>query len=396
MISTMSFEAEWAANEDQLVREADSLGELLARMKGLISSLPIDSRGWERLVERSLELPPTLAGFPLWIGFPINESRPAVLLDVSLLRGTQSAAFFAERGRSRETDLSAAHIASLLRETGVEGSPIQRIADNRLLLQYEIDPMRSAQGEPGIFLYPGRSTLTRERIGDFQVAIEAIASAVNWKLNETERQQVEQAYLALEMDARVGAIGVIPIKERSIRLAMLGFMTARDIMAFLERGGWHPERQSAVAAVLERLEACGALSGMQMGVQFDISAAGLEPTLELQIFSANTIYDHTGWFKDKACWTGLIDGLRKECLADPDSLSGLAEQSFGAKPLLGRSGLLLLIQRIHHFTVVLNGDDVEQVNAHVFLLMARWPSSGNSGKLPKQRLPLHGVGQSRE
>ena len=375
----MSFEEEWSANEERLVREAGSLGELLARMKNLFSSLPIDGRGWERLVERARELPPTLAGFPLWLGFPIDESRPAAFLDVSLLGGTRSAAFFENKARSGDADPSTAAIASLLGETGVEESPLRRVAGDRVLLRYDIDPARRTHGEPGFFLYPVRPTLAGDpsgrRLRDLGVALDAVTSAAGREPDDAERRHVERAYLALGPDARIGAIGVFPSTGRALRLAMLGFAEPCDVMAFLERAGW-PGRRSAVACVLARLERCCALAGMQLGVQFDVSASGPGPGLELQVFSGDTIYDRTGWFKDKECWTELIDGLRGEGLAVPEKLSGLNEWSSGAKTLFGRSGPFLLLQRIHHFAVVLTGDGVEQVNAHVFLLMSRLSGRG--------------------
>lgn len=376
----MGFEDEWAANEECLVREAGSLGELLARMKGFLSPLSIDGRGWERLVERARDLPPTLAGFPLWLGFPIDESRPAAFLDVSLVGGTRSAAFFENKGRSGDADPSTAAIASLLGETGVEDSALRRVAGDRVLLQYDIDPARRTRGEPGFFLYPVRPTLAGDpsggRLPDFGVALDAVTSAADWGPDAAERRHAERAYLALEPDARVGAIGAFPSRGRALCLTMLGFSKACDVMAFLERADWPGQRSVAVSA-LSRLEERGALARMQLGVRFDVSASGLEPTLELQVFSADTIYDRTGWFKDKECWTELIDGLRGEGLAVPEKLSGLNEWSSGARMLFGRSGPFLLLQRIHHFSIVLTRNGVEQVNAHVFLLMSRLPRRGN-------------------
>lgn len=376
----MNFEREWAANEDQLVREAGSLGELLARMSSCFSSLPLAEQGWERLVERAQELPPTLAGFPLWMGFPIGVSRPTALLGVSLLGGTRSATLFQERGRANDADPAARSIASLLDETGVEASPLQRVVGNRVLLEYEIDPARHGQGEPDFFLYPIRPTLAGDpsgvRLGDFQVAYNAVTSALSREPDEGECRHARRAYQALEGGTRVGAIGARSSKSRLPRLAMLGFRKASDVMAYLDRVGW-PGRRAALATVLERLEARGALARMQLGLRFDVSAAGLEPTLELQVFSADTIYDHTGWFKDKACWTELVDGLGEEGLAAPEKLPGLDEWSSGAKTLMGRAGLLLLLQRIHHFAIVLNEEGIEQVYAYVFLLLTRMSGRGN-------------------
>ena len=372
----MDFEEEWAANEEQLVREASSLGELLARMKGLFSSLSINDPVWERLVGCARELPPTLAGFPLWVGLPIGESRPTAALNVSLVGGTRSAAFFENRGWPNESETSAASVASLLGEIGGGQSPLRRIVGDRMLLQYEIDPLRHKQGEPGFCLYPVRRALAGDPSGqgirDFQVALDAVISSMNREPDEIERRHAERVYRALEPDTRIGTIGVFPSKGELLQLSIPGFVKARDVMAFLERAGW-PGRRSAVATVLERLEIRGALSGMQLGVQSVVSAAGLDSSLELHVFSANTIYDDTGWFKDKRCWTELMDALRKEHLAVSEKLTGLSEWAFGAKPLIGRSGPLLLLQRIHHFSIVLSEDGVEQVNAYMFLLMARWP-----------------------
>ena len=376
----MSFEEEWAANEECLVREAGSLGELLARTKAHYSPLPIDGREWERLVERTCELPPTLAGFPLWLGFPIDDSRPAVSLNVSLLAGTRSAAVFENEGRSGDANPSAAGIASLLGETGADGSPLRRIAGDRVLLQYDIDPVQRTHREPGMFLYPVRPTLaggpSGRRLRDFGVALDAMASAAGWEPDEAERRHAERAYLALESDACIGAIGAFPSRERALRLAMLGFAGACDVMAFLDRAGW-PGRRTAVASALARLDERGAFARMRLGVRFDIGAAGVEPTLELQVYSADTIHDRTGWFNDKGCWAELIDGLREERLADPDKLPGLAEWSSGAKTLFGRSGPFLFLQRIHHFAVTLTGHGVERVDAYAFLLMTRRPRRGD-------------------
>ncbi len=371
----MSFEQEWAANEDQLVREAGSLGELLARMKGLFSSLSINDKVWEGLVTQAHELPPTLAGFPLWVGLPIGQSRPTAALNVSLVSGTRSAAFFENTGQPNESEPPTACVASLLRAIGREASPLGRIVGDRMLLQYEIDPLQPEQEQPGFCLYPVRRALagdpSGQQIGDFQIALDAVISSMNREPDEIERLHAERIYRALEPDTRIGTLGVLPSKEELFQLSVPGFVKARDVMDFLNRIGW-PGQRSVVATVLDCLEARDALAGMQLGVQPVISAAGLDSSLELHIFSANTIYDDTGWFKDKTCWTELMDALAQENLALPEKLAGLAEWTSGAKPLIGRSGPLLLLQRIHHFSIVLSKDGVEQVNVYLFLLMARW------------------------
>jgi len=365
----MDFTEEWAANEDGLAREAASLGVLLARLEGIFSPLLFGGRECERLLEFARGLPPTLAGFPLWLGFPIDDSPPSIQLDVSVLGGTRSARFF------EDADLAAASgVAPLLRETGAAESPLRRIVGDRALLHCEI-----AAGRPavrGIVLYPVRATLAGDgsssRRQDFSLALRALTGAVGRTLNAAEHQQLERVWLALAAGMRVGAIGVFPRQRgRIVRLVLLGLAAAADVAAFLDRVGW-PGHAAAVAAVLGRLEQRGALANMTLGVRFDLSAAGAAPTVELQIFSADTIYDRAGWFKDKACWAGLIDGLGAESLAVPEKLAELANWSMAARTLFGRAGIFLLLQRIHHFALAFGEDGaVGRVNAHVFMLMSR-------------------------
>ncbi len=377
----MNFEQEWIANEDQLANEAASLGELLARMRNLLSSLQIDDREWDWLVHCGQALPPTLAGFPLWIGFPLGDSRPTACLDVSVLGGTRSAEFFEDERPPDLAGQSSTGIAALLAETGKDDSPLQRVAGNRVVLHYELG--RDQHSGPGVFLYPVRSTLagdpSGQRLDQFRLAFDAVASAMDRSPDEAARRQAERAYLALEPTTRIGAIGALPPDAEPLRIVALGFSTSQDVEAFLARAGWTGQKD-AVASLLRRLEGRGALEGMQIGVQLDIGAAGLAPELELQIFSANTIRDNTGWFKDKDCWASLIDGLHGEGLAIPGKLSGLAERASSVKPLFGRSGPLLLLQRIHHFTARLAGGDVERVDACMFMLLSRWPRQASIPK----------------
>ncbi len=376
----MSFEDEWGTNEERLLCEAGSLGELFEQIQGLFSPLLIPGRGWEGLVESAGELPPTLAAFPLWLGFPLDEHRAGAELCVSLLGGTRSSAFFENRGRAEDAEPSTASVAFLLGETGPEESPLRRVVGDRVLLECHIDPAkRHAPQDLGIFLYPIRPTLAGDhaegRLQDFGVALDAMTAAVGWEPDAAERRQVERAYLALKPDTRIGGIGAFPSRARAIGLTTLGFVTARDVTDFLERAGW-PGKPAIVASILSRLDQHRALDRMHLGVHFAVGAGGVGPTIELHIFSQNRMYDHQGWFKDKQYWTALMDGIRREGFADPEKLSELATWSSGAKTLFGQSGPFVVLQRIHHFKFVLTEDRIHQVNGHVFLLMCCWPQSG--------------------
>lgn len=367
----MSFEDKWATNEERLLREAGSLGELLEQIKGLFSPLLIRGGEWERLVDCAGTLPPTLAAFPLWLGFPLDELRAGAELCVSLVGGTQSAAFFENKGRA--ADPSTAGIAFLLGQTRPEDSPLRRVVGDRVLLEYDVDPgQRHKPQDPGIFLYPIRPTLAGDRAGErlqyLGVALDAMTAAVGWEQDAAERRQVERAYLAMKPETRIGGIGAFPSRERGIWLTVLGFVKARDVTDFLERAGW-PGRPGMVASILSRLDQRRALDRVHLGVHFAVGADGVGPRLELHVFSQNRMYDHQGWFKDKQYWTALIDGMREERFAVPEKLAELAKWSSGAKILFSRSGPFVVLQRVHHFKFVLTGDRIDRVNGHVFLLM---------------------------
>ncbi len=372
----MKFDVEWAANEDCLVREAGSLGELLGRMRDAFSPVLFCGLPLEELMARARDLPSTLAGFPLWLGLPIDSSPPAACLDVSLLGGTQSAALVMAAKLSADADPAAVVVASLLEEMGRKGSPLRRVAGDRVLLHYRVDSGQPPQVESSALLYPVRATLAGDRgswrLEDFRLALDAMANAAGQRPNEDLRLGLERVFLTMEPDTRIGAIGVSPAKEGALRLTVLGFTGLEGVMSFLDRAGWRG-RASAACEALARLKVRGALAGMQLGVQFDVAAAGVKSPLELQIFSAATIYDDEGWFKDKRCWTDLMGGLHDEGFADPGKLSALNEWAFSVKPFLGRSGLLLLLRRIHHFAIVTDDEGGRRINAHVFLLLSRWP-----------------------
>ena len=368
-----SFEDRWAANEERLLRTADSLGGLLEQIRGLFSPRLIQGRGWERLVERAGELPPTLAAFPLWLGFRLDEPRAAAEFIVSLVGGTRSAAILEERGRAADAGRAAAGIAFLLGETGPEKSPLRRAVGDRVLLGYGADPARrNESGDPGIFLYPIRPTLAGGgaggRLRDFGIVLDAVTAAAGREPDAAERRQVEQAYLALEGETRIGAVGTFPSADRAIEITVLGFAKPNGVTAFLERAGW-PGRRALAASTLSRLQERGALNGLHLGVHFEVGAGGLGPALELHVFSQDRMYDRQGWFKDKRCWTAFMEGIGEERLAVAGKLSELAEWSSGAKTLFGKSGPFVALQRIHHFKIVLAGDRIEQVNGYVFLLM---------------------------
>ena len=375
----MRLEDQWVAAEQQLAREAESLGEILAQLRGHISPVLIEGTGWERLLERARDLPATMAAFPFGFELPLHERRPGGDLGVSVVGGTASAAYFEEQGRSEGAAPSAAGIARLLDETKSERSLLRDVVGRKLMLEYDVE---SAPGDerpaPGIFLRPAERPIVgdgaSQRIRDIGCVLDAIVSAAGWRLDAAEHRQVERLYRAQTPDMRIDSFGVFPSRDRSVRIAVTGLQTSRDVVAFLERVGWSGER-SAVASTMSQFENRGTF--VNMGVHFDVHADGLGPKLGLSFLAKNRKpNDPRYWVDSPQQWTAFLDGLGEAALGDSEKLSALAGWSAGAQALFCRSGTFVLMRGIHHIKLVLVGDRFEQAKAYVFLLVCSWPEGG--------------------
>ena len=128
----------WAATEDCLLDEADSLGELLVRLRAKVPTALVGIAEFARLVDRAKDLPVTAAAFPFGFELPLHMDIPAADLGVSIVAGSKTAATFEEAGRVASSG-SASAIARLLEETGRDGSPLGRVVGDRLVLEYDIE-----------------------------------------------------------------------------------------------------------------------------------------------------------------------------------------------------------------------------------------------------------------
>ncbi len=364
----MNIEQRWDRTEADLLDGPGSMRGLLERFRHRIPPLLVGEREWERLLERAAGLPATLGAFPFGFELPLHDTRPTADLGVSLLGGSRSAAFFADRPQSAGAEASAARITRLLDQTRPEGSSLRRVAGRKMLLEYDIPPTGGdAFPEPGIFLYPEEGMLVGDgldrRRRDLGVVVDAVVAAAGWDVDSAERRQIERVYRALEPDTDVRAVGAFPSRSRAVRLAVAGFTGARDVVAFLKRTGWLGHR-SMVDAFVSPLEARGAFR--YLVVHFDVRIDGPAPSLGL------SFYARAGqWIKEFEPWAALVDGIRATGLAVPEKLVSLAGSSCGAETLFGRSGLLVLLRGIHHVKVVLAGDRVEQVKAYTFFWLRR-------------------------
>ena len=368
----MNFENQWAATEQHLAEEANSLGELLERLRTRISSALIGEPQWQGILERVRPLPATIAAFPFGFELPLHEPEPCADFGVAVFGGSRTAAYFEEAARSDSSNSSAVGIAGLLAASEPEDAPLRRVAGRKMLLEYDIDTTgRSAHPEPGIFLYPADNVLIGDRspsrLRDLGIVSDAIAAATGRKLDETGRRPIEAVYLAMEPDSCIRAVGAFPSRGSGLRLAITGFRQTGSVGPLLARIGW-PGNVEKVAAIESRYRKRGAFA--YLGVHFDMQANGVGPTLGLSFYAKEG-----QWLKDIRHWTPLIDGISEDGLAVPEKLSALTEAWSGAQIVFGRAGPLILVRGIHHIKFTVIEDRIEQVKAYVFMLMLVSPLS---------------------
>ena len=372
----MNFEEGLAITLDRLGGEANSLGELLQRLRGHVPTVLIGDGEWRQLLELTQPFPATTAAFPLGMELPLHESRPRADLGVSVLGGTEPATFFEDMGRTADSDTTASGIARLLAESEAEDSLLRRIAGRKMMLEYGVDaaPGSSPQA-PGIFLRPSERLITGDGQGlrDIGTVLDALVGAAGWTSNPGERRVAERVCSAQGPDTCIDSVGVYPSRERAIKLTVTGFRASRDVVTFLNRAGW-PGPYSTVAAAASRLEANGGF--VEMGVHLDIVSGRLAPTLRLNFLAKERrAQDPRYWLDRPGLWNVFIDGLRENRVAVPEKLAALANWVTGPTMLFGNSGPFLLLRGIHHFELPLDDAGFRQVKGYAFMVLVGVPDS---------------------
>ena len=368
----MNFNDDWTYTEERLELAAGSMAQLLTQIRPRISSRFIDGGGWIQLLERARDMPATMGSFPFGFEIPLHDAKPIADFGVTLVGGSRTAADYQDRKRSGCADRSAAALADLLDETDREDSLLRNVVGRKMLLEYDIDPEPgSVRPDPGVFLYPVEDVLAggREPLHELDTLHDAVVRAGGWKPDPAEREALVRLYGAMRPDTLIKAFGTFPSRERTMRIAVTGFKTARDVRAFLERTKW-PGQAQAVHSVLSFFEERGAYA--YLGLHFDITGNGVGSRLGLSFFAREQ-----DWLKDIRFWRTLIDGIGECEYAHSGKLEELIGRSTGSTTLIARSGPIMLVHGIHHIKLAITGDRVEEAKAYIFFLaMCRRPKDG--------------------
>ena len=357
--------------QDRLADEGGTLGDLLGHFRNRVSPVLIGDPEWERVLECARKLPITMGALPFGFELPLHEPKPEADFGASLASGTAPAAFFEEKARTDKTDETAQAIVRLFGEMETEDSPLREIVGRKLMLEYDIGSAGDGTSTfPGMFLRPGERPIlgARGQADDVSTVVDALVSCVGWETNEAEREIVQRAYLAQPDDTRMDSFGVFPSRDRSIRLAIMGFKSQREICSYLEDTGW-PGETSAVDAVISRFKERADI--VRTGANIDVQEEGLGPTLGLTlIVKQRYTKDSRYWLDGLTDWDPFLEALGHEDLVVPEKLDALAGWVSKPTTLFAKTGRFVLLRGIHHIKLVISEDRLEKAKAYVFMVLS--------------------------
>ena len=356
--------------QDRLAEEGGTMGDLLRHFRNRISPVLIGDRQWEGVLDCAGKLPITMGALPFGFELPLHEPSPEADFGASLASGTRPAAFFEQRART-DKDQTARAIVRLFRQMDREDSPLREIVGRKLMLEYDIGSAADGKSSfPGLFLRPGERPIVggSGQADDVNTVVDALVSCVGWETNEAERENVARAYLAQAHDTRMDSFGVFPSRSRSIRLAIMGFKSQKEIRSYLEATGW-PGQISAVDAVISRFKERADV--VRTGANIDVREDGIGPTLGLTlIVKQRYTKDSRYWLDGLTDWDPFLAALGHEDLVVPEKLDALADWVSTPTTLFAKSGRFVLLRGIHHIKLVLSDDRLEKAKAYVFMVLS--------------------------
>ncbi len=369
-------EEKLAAAEALLSQQADSFSEALRQLGKRISPALIDGQGWTRLLERARQIPATVAAFPFGFELPLSEREPKADFGISVIGGTRSAAFFKRQGCSRGATAAAAGLTGLLDEIQSTDSAVRRIIGHKMMLEYDVASAPDDKNPaPGIFLRPAEQPLTgnSQQADAAAIVLDATVAAAGWNPEREEHRHVMRVYQALENGTRIDSFGAFPSRRRMIRLAITGFQTAGDILAFLQRAGWSGQPETMISPAVTRFCECDAV--VDRAVHIDINSDGPGATLGLSFMTKKRrANDPRYWIDNPRQWATFMDVLRESGRVVPEKLDALADWPSLPEPLICQSGMLLLMRGIHHIKITLRKNRADAVKAYIYCLLCPWPN----------------------
>ena len=357
--------------QERLAQEGQNMSELLGYFRERISPSLIGEIHWKWILDRAETLPIEMGAFPFGFEIPLHDTKPIADFGVSLASGTRTATFYEELLRTNRADDTAKAIVRLFELMESKESKLRDIVGRKLMLEFDIGSvLDDLHKTPGMFLRPGERPVmgSGKQIADVMNVVDALVSCVGWIRNETERKNVEHAYLAQPEHTRMDSFGIFPSRFRSIRLAVMGFKSTKELCTYLENTGW-PGEIPAVESVVSRFRERANV--VRIGINIDVQESGLGPSLGLTlIVKQRFTKDSRYWLDGLTDWDPLLRALSFEDAVVADKLKEL--EGWKSKPtvLFAKSGRFVLLRGIHHIKLVVSDNRIRKVKAYLFLVLS--------------------------
>lgn len=354
----------WKTHEENLLREAGSLGELLEQLYERAFPRLIDASAWGRIVTCARELPVTMAALPF--GFEVrlhDDPDPRADLGVLVAKGTHTETFFRERASVEDADSPAAGIVRFLDKTGQTDAPLRL---DGLGLEYDIDANPpETQAPPGLFLFPEKSLpggCGKAGLEKLDVALEGLFTAAGWRPARTDVRQAQQMYRALTPEMYLQSVGVYPARGRDLRVALGNIRTPGQLTTLLQRVGWngHYPLVETIASQLEERNIAN------IATHLDTSQGSIGSHLGL-----NCMVKKNHWLESQGTrfQARLFDALRAlDCTAE-EKLSALAQFPRDKETLLMKHGAYTFVRGLSHIKLTLTGERIEETKAYIYMLL---------------------------
>ena len=348
-----------------LAAEPVTFRDILPIVRGLIPRALIDGAAWDRLLDRTGDLPAWWPSSYFGFEFQLGNLTPAADFFVRMLLDGALVPRYIRRGEAAAPSSPEALLARFLVESKRANSRLAELFDT-VGLECDIAEVPSP---PGVFLKlrPG-TQVERDRIPG--IVSDAIASAVGWSGDEGERRALERAFEALPSGGEVGYVGALPSREtRAIRVIARGIWEP-DLPAFLQRLAY-PGPVDRVAEVLADLRDVSP----HFRVAFDVTARGIAPRLGLEMGvlqpEDQQVKPHEWLSTKRRDWLPLVTRVAEKGWCLPEKAHGLLAYP-GQQTLWGKTRMFHSYKGINHIKISID-DGAVSAKGYVGMFFRQLP-----------------------
>ena len=362
--------------------ESATFHDILPKIRGLIARSLLDDAAWDRLLDRTGDLPAWWTGSYFGFEFRLGDATPVADFFVGMLLNRPLVWEYIRRGEATKPSSAEASFARFLAESSRANAPWSDLFSSVGLECDIAEVPRGRRPAPGVFLKLREVPQTdRGRVPG--LVAEAIAGAVGWRSDEGERRVLERVFAALPPGGEVGYVGALPDRSmRAIRVIARGIWEP-DLWAFLERLAW-PGPANRVAEVLAELRDVSP----HFRVAFDVTARGVSPRLGLEMGALKPTgqqgHPYEWLHTERRDWVPLITRVAEQGWCLPAKAHGLLA-CLGQQMLWDTTGMLLAYTGINHIKISIDEGGVS-AKGYVGMLFKRYSNRPERAEPPGGRI----------